>query len=162
MTGFEIIGAIASIAGGVVGAMGAQQSAQAQAAAANYNAKVSDRNAQVVRNQAAAEQMDKDFEHRRQLGAIRAAYGASGIDPAGSPLDVLQDTAMEQELEVKRVGYEGELRAIEQGDKATAFRMEAKAAKDAGAIGAISSIIGGVSGAARGFGGRAGSSLLSS
>lgn len=157
-----VVGAIFSVIGGIVGAIGAQQQAQAATAAADYNARVSDRNAAIVRNQAAADQMDKAVEHRRQLGAIRSAYGASGIDPAGSPLDVLEDTAMEQELEIRDVGYEGELRAIEQGDRATLYRMEAKAAKKSGAIGAISSIVGGVSGAAKSFTSSAGSSLLAS
>jgi len=152
MTGLEIIGAlsaVASVASGVVGAMGAQQQGAATAAAANYQAQVATRNATVARQQATAEADDQRRENRRQLGAIRAAYGGSGIEMAGSPLDVLEDTALEQELDVQRIGYRGELRAAGENDKATLSLMEAKNAKKAGQIGAVSSVL------------KAGTSLLS-
>ena len=140
MPGLEIIAAVASVGSAVVGAMGAMQSAKAQSAAANYQAQVADRNAKVARQQAAVEQEDQRRENMRQLGAIRAAYGGSGLEMAGSPLDVLEDTSMEQELDVQRIGYRGELRAIGEQDKANLARAEAENAKKAGAIGAMSAI----------------------
>jgi hypothetical protein len=144
MTGFEIVAALsaaASVASGVVGAMGAMQQGKAQSQAATYTAQVADRNAKIARQQADVEQEDQRRENMRQRGAIRAAYGGSGIEMAGSPLDVLEDTAMEQELDVERIGYRGTLRALGENDKANLARAEAENAKSAGAIGAMGSIL---------------------
>lgn len=140
MTGLEIAAALATVASGVVSAAGAMSAGKAQANAANYEAQLADRNAKIARNQAEAEQEDQRRENIRQRGAIRAAYGASGIEMAGSPLDVLSDTALEQELDVARIGYRGELKAIGEADKAEMARVSASNAKQAGAIGAISAI----------------------
>lgn len=144
MTGLEIIGALsaaATVASGVVGVMGAQQQAAATTAAANYQAQVAQRNATVARQQASAEADDQRRENRRQLGSIRAAYGGSGIEMAGSPLDVLEDTTLEQELDVERIGYRGELRAAGEVDKANLSKLEAENAKKTGAIGAATSLL---------------------
>ena len=48
--------------------------------------------------------------------------------------------ALEQELDVARIGYRGELKAIGEADKAEMARVSASNAKQAGAIGAISAI----------------------
>lgn len=144
MTGLEIIGALsaaASVASAVVGAMGAMQQGKAQSQAANYTAQVADRNAKVARQQAGVEQDDQRRENQRQLGAIRAAYGGSGVEMAGSPLDVLEDTAMEQELDVERIGYRGKLRALGETDKAALARAEGDNAKSAASISAAGSLL---------------------
>lgn len=158
MTGLEGLAAAASAVSGVIGALGAIQAANAQAAAAEYNAKVSERNAIIAdQNRQQALQSteiavtDKRRENRRVLAAMRAAYGTSGLEMAGSPLDVLEDTALEQELDTQRVSYEGRLRAREGAiqmlglrEDATLSRMEGKAAKTAGYIGAAGQLVGGV------------------
>ena len=140
MTGLEIAAAVLTVASGAISAAGAMQQGKAAANAANYEAQLADRNAKIARNQAEAEQEDQRRENVRQRGAIRAAYGASGIEMAGSPLDVLSDTALEQELDVARIGYRGELKAIGENDRAEMARVSASNAKQAGAIGAISAI----------------------
>lgn len=157
MTGLEGLAAAASAISGVIGAIGSIAAGNAQAAAAEYNARVQERNAKVAdqnRKQAiktadiAAE--DKRRENRRVMAAMRAAYGTSGLEMAGSPLDVLEDTALEQELDVSRVQYEGRVRAREGAlqmlgfrEDATLSRMEGKAAKTAGYIGAAGALVGG-------------------
>lgn len=157
MTGLEGLAAAASAVSGVIGAVGAIQSANAQAAASEYNARVAERNRIIAdqnRKQAIQtsdiEMSDKRRENRRVLASMRAAYGTSGLDMAGSPLDVLEDTALEQELDVQRIGYEGRVRSREGAiqmlgltEDATLSRMEGKAAKTAGYIGAAGSLVGG-------------------
>lgn len=145
------ISAIFTAIGGVVSAIGAIQSANAQAAAAEYNAKINERN-RIIADQnrkAAVETANIDAEDSRRnnsrtLASIRAAYGASGLDMAGSPLDVLEDSALELELDTRRVEHEGRVRNREGGmqmqefsEKATLDRMEAKAAKTAGMLSAF-------------------------
>lgn len=158
MTGLEGLAAAASAVSGVIGALGAIQSANAQAAAAEYNAKIQERNAIIAdQNRKQAVQTaeitaeDKRRDNRRILASMRAAYGTSGLELAGSPLDVLEDTAVEQELDVQRIRYEGRARSREGAiqmlglrEDATLFRMEGKAAKTAGYIGAAGQIVGGI------------------
>lgn len=152
------IGAIASVAAGVVGAMGAMQAAEANAQAAEYNAKVQERNAIIAEQNRvmAVRQADIDAEdHRREtrrvLASIRTAYGASGIELAGSPLDVLEDTALERELDTSRIAYEGKVRSREGAiqilglkEEASLSKMRAENERTAGRYAAFGSILGGV------------------
>lgn len=152
------LSAAASVASGVIGAIGAIQSANASAAAAEYNARVQERN-MVIADQnrkqtidtAEIAASDKRRESRRVLASMRAAYGTSGLDMAGSPLDVLEDTALEQELDASRISYEGRVRGREGAiqmlglqEGANLSRMEGAAAKTAGYIGAAGSLVGGI------------------
>mgnify|MGYP000874971371 CR=1 FL=1 len=152
------LAAIASLASGAIGAVGAIQSANASAAAAEYNARVQERN-MIIADQNRKQSIDtaeiaagdKRRENRRVLASMRAAYGTSGLDMAGSPLDVLEDTALEQELDASRISYEGRVRGREGAiqmlglqEGANLSRMEGDAAKTAGYIGAAGSLVGGI------------------
>ena len=145
MTGLEILGAVVGLAGTVVQAAGASQQASAAAAAAKYNEQVATRNAAIARTQASNEQEDKRLQNRRQLAQIRASYGASGLDASGSVLDVILDTATEQDLDVAKIGYKGDLAALQYTDKAQQYDAEAKNAKAAGTFGVLSAVAGGAS-----------------
>jgi hypothetical protein len=132
-----------SIGGAVLGAVGTYQSMQASAAAAEYSAKVAERDIVVAdqNRKAAMEQSriaaeDKRRESRRIMASIRASYGASGVELAGSPLDVLTDTATEQETDARRIEYEGKIRGREGAlqmlglsESATLSRAEAQSAR---------------------------------
>lgn len=106
-----------TLVSGAISAAGAMQAADAQAQAYERQADIAERNKRVadqdrlqaVRTaQLAAE--DKRRANRRQMAAIRAAYGSSGFELAGSPLDVLADTSVEMALDERRVEYEGTVR----------------------------------------------------
>lgn len=172
MSGIEIA-LIASSAVSAVGAVAqgaaASAAASSQAAAAEYNRQVAERN-QVIANQnrvlalRAADQdaADQRRENRRMLSSIRATYGASGLDMAGSPLDVLGDTAMEGEVDAQRIEYAGRVEARQSAlqmlglkDDAALSAMEASAARSR----AKSERFGGYLGAAGALG-RGGVSLL--
>lgn len=156
-----VVTAIASVVSGAISAVGAMQSANAQAQAAEYNAKVQERNAIIADNnrrlnirQAEVAVEDKRRETRRTLSSIRAAYGNSGLDLAGSPLDVLEDTAIESELDAQRIEFqgrvanrEGAIQVLGLQEDAQLNRMNAKNAKRAGGIAAAGAFIGGIGGA---------------
>lgn len=146
MTALAVAGSLVS---GVVGAFGALQSANAEAAALNYNAQVSERNARLSFQQSDAEIRDQRRENRRQLSSIRNAYGASGFAMEGTPLDVIEDTALEQELDVRKLDYQGRLRAQGYKEDAVLKRIGAKNAKTAGRIGAAAQVLGGLASAGR-------------
>ena len=150
MTGITLVTALTA-ASAAVGVVGTLQAARANADASEYNAKIQERDAIVAdQNRKATLEMsriaadDKRRENRRTMSAIRASYGSSGLDLAGSPLDVLEDSAVESELDATRVEYEGRVRGregalqmlgLQEGSKLS--RMEAKNYKKAGGIAAI-------------------------
>lgn len=145
----------ATVIGGAVSAMGAIQAGKAQEAAANRDAAISERN-KVIANQDRIQSVrtaelaaeDKRRENRRQFAAMRAAYGSSGFDLAGSPLDVLADTATDMALDERRVSYEGTVRNREGAlsmlylqENADASRMAGKNARKASYFTAASSLL---------------------
>lgn len=150
------LGAIASIAGTMVSAIGAISAAQAQQDVANYNAKVADNNAKAELERAAYESGIIEDERNRVLGAQRAAAASSGVElKSGSPLAVFGDSYKAGELDVLSRLYGGRAAATAFGNDATRFRAEGKAAKQAGTINAVSSVIGGFGSLAKSAGGRA-------
>lgn len=103
---------IFSLVSGAVGvglqAVGAQQQAEAANQAAEYNAKIQERNAEIAEMQAvSAEERGKvtEREHRLRVsglkGSQRVSAAASGVlVDEGSPLAILQDTAVQGELDI--------------------------------------------------------------
>lgn len=162
-----VVSAVASAAVGAVGAM-AQANAEAEAAeararAAEYNRQIQERNREIVAQNKKAilrqtdiAQTDRRRDNRRVLASIRAGFGASGFEMPGSSLDVLEDSAIEGELDVARIGYEGAQRArdydiqdIGLRDNATLFEMEreaslqkASSARSSGKIAAFGAVLG--------------------
>ena len=124
----------------------AQAQADAQAKAAQYEQQAAERDKLVAdQNRTLALQNgeiaadDQRRENRRTLSAIRAAYGASGLTQEGAPLEVLQDSAFEGELDAQRAAYEGKVKARESAvqmlglqDRAAIAGLEASAARSRG------------------------------
>ena len=149
---------IALMAAGTVAQVAGQVSAaNAAADTANYNAKiqerdayVSDQNRQHLLRMSQIEQDDKRRENLRTLSSMKAMYGTSGLDLAGSPLDVLTDSATEMETDVQRIGYEGKVKARDMNmqslglrEGAALSRMEAKNAKSGLAMKILGTAAGG-------------------
>ena len=173
---FLIIGAVASLAGGLVQAMQAQAAASAQAAALEYQARfqqaAADYEAGQLEQQAneARALAQREAIRRRREGelllsrqiAVAAAQGGAA-DP--SVLTLYGDTFEETELAAGTEIYKGETRArglIEsanirryEGEQAIiAGNIQAQAARTAGRYQSIGSILGGIGGAARTYGQR--------
>lgn len=167
MSGFEIAVVAASAlsaAGALASANAASAQADAQAKAAAYQQQVAERDKQIAdQNRVLALQQgeiaadDQRRENRRQLSAIRAAYGASGLTLEGSPLAVLEDSAFETELDAQRASYEGRVKARESavqmlglqdqsvlsGLEAASARSRAKSAMTIGYLNAGASLVSG-------------------
>lgn len=134
-----------TIAGAVVSAVGSIAQGNAQAAAADYNAKISERNRVTTLEQTYTEIENQRAKNRKLQGEIRAAYGANGFEMSGTPLDVMSDTVAEQEYDIAKQKYVGRVKAQGFTEQAALSRLEGKSAKKAGYIGAASSLIGGFS-----------------
>jgi len=139
---FAIFAALAAIAS----ATGARQSAKAQEQAANYNTQLNKQNAETTAQQAS---FDADLireKNKRILGAQRAAYSASGIDPdSATAMDVQDDSATQGELDALVAIYTGRTSSTSYMDRARLSSMEARNAKTAGKIGVTTSLLGGAS-----------------
>lgn len=153
---------VLSVVGGVVGAIGAIRQGNAEGAAADFNAEVQERNAiiaeqnrQLTVRQSTIDAEDRRLANRRVMASIKAAYGSSGLELSGSQLDVLEDTATEQELDVQRIEFEGRVRSREGSlevlglkEGAGLSRARASGARSAGKLKALGSVIGGLGDAA--------------
>lgn len=141
-----------------VGAIGAENSAAAQAASANYQAQVAqnnqtiaEQNARYATETAAVNAQNQDRQTAQTVGREVAGAAASGLDTTtGSPLDVQTGS--------REIGRLTSLQDIQQGNvtaygyrtQATGFasqaqldRAQAGFASTAGTIGAFGSILGG-------------------
>jgi hypothetical protein len=95
-------------AAAVVGAGAAIQQGETAKAAANYNVKVNQQNAQLAKQEAEDLAQQKNRETFMRLGSIKAAQGKSGgSGSAGSVLDVLGDAAAQSELDKQYTLYRG-------------------------------------------------------
>lgn len=168
MSGAEIA---LMVVGTAVSAAGALQQGKAQAAnqraaaqAGEFNRQAAERNKviaghqrQLAVRQAQVDAEDKRRDNRRKLAEIKSKYGASGLRSSGTPLDVLEDAALELETDARRIdhdgqvrGYEGALRILGFQDEATlaahsrdSALSRAKGAETAGRINAFGQILGG-------------------
>lgn len=138
------------IAGAVISAAGAVSNADAQRRAAHTNADNA-RNAAVIGiDQGNAQAAIQYRQARAQLDAARAQYGASGVDGnAGSPLDVLQSSAMNASLDNSTVKYNAQVKAFGYGAEANSYNQQASAATTKGNWQAGSDIL---SGGAKAYG----------
>jgi hypothetical protein len=140
-----ILSAVAGIAGTAVSALGAVQAGNAQNEVAQYNAKIADNNATAERERAAYDAGLIKDERRRVIGSQRAAMAANGLEiSTGSPVAVLGDTTGQSEMDVLARLYGGESAATAYGNDATRMRIEGKAAKQAGKIGAGTTLLTGL------------------
>jgi hypothetical protein len=126
-----------------VGAAGAVQSANAQKSAANYNAKIAEQNAVIAQQQTDADLAQQRRSSSKALGDMRAAFSASGVTWEGSPLDVLEDSVRQSELERQNIQYQGELRKRGYANDARLERARGQNAQTAGYMSATSTIFSG-------------------
>ncbi len=139
------LGTVASVAGTAVGVMGQIQSANAAAAASEYQAKQSRILAEDAINRGAVEEQAQ----RRKTAALasrqQAVLAASGLDiTSGSPLAVLADTAQLGELDAQTVRANAGREAAQLRSQADLFDMQGANQKSAGVLGAMGTALGGV------------------
>lgn len=130
MSGFGLEIAALVVAGATAASSAAsalQRNSQLDQSAklADYQKSISETNAGNARRASEAEGEDARRESRIRLGEMRAAFGANGIDIAGSPLDVLQDTAAEGELTAQRKEYAGKVQAVAYDNQAKMYGYQA-------------------------------------
>jgi hypothetical protein len=126
-----------------------KQAADASAKVASVNAKNEEVQAGVAAQQAQLEAEQQRRQNRLRLGAQRAAAAKNGIDlSSGSIEDVMQDTAVQGELDALSTIYAGQTQASYLRGRASVSRAEARNYKSAGTMSAVTTLIGGAGRAA--------------
>lgn len=118
-----------------VGAAGSLISGVAQNSQAGRQASVSDANAKIAEDQAAADAASIRDKAARVKGSEEAAIGASGIAPSGFA-DAENDSDIEAKLDEQTALYNGRIAARNQRAQASAMRDAGKSALIGGVIGA--------------------------
>ena len=135
--------AIIGLAGGIMGAKGTLDEGYAEADAMLYNADQKERNATIAGAQSVEDERKMRIYGRKALGGIRAAYGASGVTTDGSPMDVLQESAANAELDSMNVRYKGLVEEINLRNSALIDRKNAEDRRKGARLGAAAQVIGG-------------------
>ena len=142
MTGAEVLVPLAISAAAAAG--GTAYSAVQQNDAAEYNAKVAQRQATWEQMRAKA-QADRQAERdQRLLATQRAHIAATGLDPSdATPLQLLTETAAQANVDYRNILLGGEMKANSLRTQADMYRTQGQNALISGALGATSSLAGG-------------------
>lgn len=136
------IGIMLTLAAGGMKAIGSIAGGNAQSNALNYQAKVSDYNALTSARAGEINAENESMKNRAKLGAIKAGYGASGIDVnTGSAADVQAAQVGLGELDALTIKSDAAQRAFGYKTQSELQRAGAKNAKTAGYIDAATSMI---------------------
>lgn len=114
------------VAGSTISAIGTYNQGKAAYQASIYNAGILEQNAQLAKQQASEDERRQRVTAQKQLGNIRAQYGASGVSLEGSAQDVLEESAANAELDALTIRYQGLA-------KSNAYLNEAKSQRYQGA-----------------------------
>jgi hypothetical protein len=136
-----IVAVVATVVSAAAGAASAIRSGNQAEAAAEYQAQVADVNAQQAQMAAEAEAEDRKRRARYLLGSQLAATGASGVQVEGSPLLVMMDSAVQEDLEARRIRYRGYLQTAGSNNQAALARYEAGNYRTAGYMNAGTSLL---------------------
>lgn len=125
---------------------------QAQSKAAKASARLQERRADAIR-----EATDfKAEQHRRRvkrfIASQRATVGAAGVALEGSPLEAIEESAAEGELDALMIKYSGSIEESDARASAALDRYRAKSIKTSGYLSAAAQI---ANGFAKSYGGGA-------
>lgn len=152
------VGVGATAAGSALSAYGAYEGGQSQSQMYGYQAQVAKinsnialQNADYARMQGEQQSVIEGRKGAQQLGGIRAAQGASGLNVnSGSPADVQASQKSTTALDLNQIrsnaaktAYDFDVQSTEDVNQAGLYTAASKNAKTAGDIGASSSIVGG-------------------
>ncbi len=102
-----VVAGVLALVGGIASAVGSINQANAATAAARFNSKIANQNADLAIARSKEEERRHRILARKRLGSIRAGFGASGVTLEGSPLDVLEESAAAAELDSLTIRNQG-------------------------------------------------------
>ena len=129
--------------GTLVQTIGGISSGIAAKKASEFNAKVAEQNAALVREQTAEDVRRFRVQSRQALGSLRAQIGGSGVEFTATPLAVLGESAANAEMDALTLERAGENKAKGLISDAEFERIKGSAAKKAGFISAAGTLLSG-------------------
>lgn len=136
------IALVLAVVAAAVSAAGMKMQYNAAEKSAKYNAKVNEQNAKTATEQSLYDAEQIRAKNKRVLGAQRAAYAASGVDPdSATSLDVAADTAQQGEMDALTAIYTGQMAATGHQSRARLNRMEAMQNRQTGNIAVAGSLL---------------------
>ena len=115
-------------------------SAQQAKKSAETNAQIAERNAEIAKQKASADAAAQNRMSRQHIGAMEANYSASGVALEGSPLEVIEQSTRDAELDRLNILYGGEVRANNYGTEASIQNARGSNAMTSGYLSAASSL----------------------
>lgn len=155
------VGLIASIGSSVAGTIGAMQSANAQASAAEAQANLQRRQASIEQTAGQQEALRKQEAADKMIGTQLSQYAGSGVTIEGSPTDVMADTRRETYLDTQGVIWNTNLKSENLRYGAAISDMNAKGYRDAAGMAAIGGVANAFGNIAKFGTSKAGTQLLS-
>ena len=150
-----------TLAGSVMSAFGQVSQGQYAMEAATYNAQVAQQQAAEQAQASKTQAFDISVQRRQMIGRQIAGAGAAGVDVnAGTPLDLLSNTAAQYERDIQYAGIGAQENIVAGYEQAQIDLMQGRQAQMAGWMGGASSLFSGVAKAASlggGYGGGGGS-----
>lgn len=140
-------GGVASGVGGFLGAVGSLKQAKSEERTHNYNAEQLRYNARAALEKAKKDEETLRISGRKQMGEMRANYGASGVQIDGSALDILEESAVALERDALNIRFAGEQAYYSGMNTAIEEVRLGHEASEAGYYNAVGSMLGGASGA---------------
>lgn len=116
-------------AGNILSGVGQLYAGEVADKVGKYNAAMDLQNAKLEEEQAAVGEDRQRRMSYKALSSIKAGYGAAGVTLEGSPLDVLEESATNAELDALLIRQGGQVRAQRYRASALLSRYEGKAAK---------------------------------
>jgi len=144
-TGVGEIAAVISIISAGVGAYASVASADAQADAEEFNAKVAANDARASAEQANFEAEQRRSRTRRLLASQRASALKSGVTEGGSLMNVQEDTAIQSELDALAAIYTGQIESNRSRAKSQLGFAAARNTRSTGLLTATGEGLGGAS-----------------
>jgi hypothetical protein len=143
VTWAAVIGGGAALGGAGMQAYGTYQQGKSEEALNKYNAELSRRQATAAEMQAQAQASRQQKQARAMQARQRVLLAKSGVATEGTPLMLLEKSAMNAELDRQTILREGNIQSDQFTSQALMDRMKAKSAKRAGTTGAIGSLLSG-------------------
>ena len=136
--------------------MGAAQAAQAQERASRAQADAYRRQAELERAQADFNAQQQEHKAIKLISQQRTSYLSAGVSLYGTPMDVIDDSTKQSDLDVQAIRYNGAIKEQNFQMQARALDIKAEGQREAGQYAAIAPLIGGVGKAVGAFGGGGG------
>ncbi len=113
-------------------AIGALREGNAAQASAEAQAQIAEQQAQAQRNVAQFEVAQERRERRRALGQQVAQFGSQGTALTGQPIDLLADSAKQNELALQAIRFRSEIGAQNLENDAALKRFQGRQARSDG------------------------------